>query len=74
MIQGVGLHRNEIATAIVLIVFLEIVQLFQSRVVIREWLHERPAWQRWSIYYAMSVAFLFLGSFNSSVEFIYFQF
>lgn len=74
MIQGVGMHRNEIATAIALIVFLEIVQLYQSRVVIREWLQTRPTWQRWTVYYAMSIAFLFLGSFNSSVEFIYFQF
>ena len=60
--------------AMLLIIFLGLVPLVQSRVVIREVLSLRPAWQRWSVYYAMAALFLLLGSFNNSIQFIYFQF
>ncbi len=60
--------------AVSLVVFPERVQLIQIRVVIREYLATRPTWQRWTVYYAMTIAFLLLGSFNNSIQFIYFQF
>lgn len=74
LIQGLILDRYDILLAITLIVFLELVQLVQSKVVISEFLRERPTWQRWTVYYAATVAFLLLGSFNNSVQFIYLQF
>ena len=36
--------------------------------------YARPAWFRWSAYYALLVAIMFLGAFNSSSKFIYIQF
>jgi len=74
MFAGLGAPKWDIALAMVLIVFLELVQLVQARIVIREALRPRPTWQRWSLYYAMGVLFLLLGAFNNSVQFIYFQF
>lgn len=74
LFTGLGVPKWDIAMAMGLIVFLELVQLVQSRVVIREALALRPTWQRWTVYYAMTVMFLLLGSFNNTVQFIYFQF
>ena len=74
LLTDVGVPKWDIAIAMELIVFLEVVQLVQSRIVIRQALRLRPPWQRWAVYYGMTVMFLMLGSFNNTVQFIYFQF
>jgi alginate O-acetyltransferase complex protein AlgI len=70
LFMGLGLTKIEILIGIMLIIFLEVVQLIQTRVSVGN----LKLWQRWSIYYSMGAAFLLLGSFNNSTQFIYFQF
>lgn len=41
---------------------------------LRAALSVRPAWQRWSLYYAHAGMILVLGAYNSAHQFIYFQF
>jgi D-alanyl-lipoteichoic acid acyltransferase DltB (MBOAT superfamily) len=54
------------------ILILEIVQWMQSTKDMGNWVENRPAWQRWSMYYF----FLFILTFGyfGEVQFIYFQF
>ena len=66
--------RVVIAVLSLLSFTIELVQLVQSKVVIRDAMKPRPTWQRWSVYYVMASLFLLLGAFNNSVQFIYFQF
>lgn len=68
-----GFERNELIIAFLSIMFMEIVHLLQRHQGIRHMLSEKPIWLRWSIYYIMIIAIIFLGEFNNK-QFIYFQF
>ena len=59
--------------AVLLIVFLEIIQLIHRHANIINLLAKRPIWFRWSIYYILVTSIIFLGMWNKQ-KFIYFQF
>lgn len=65
--------ERKIIIALVFIIFMELVQKYQEKQVISNWLTARPAVIRFGIYYAYLIALLFLGN-NASKQFIYFQF
>ena len=51
------------------------VDVLQGKGKLREQIAARPAWLRWSIYYAGTVAVLLLGAFyDTNPQFIYFRF
>jgi alginate O-acetyltransferase complex protein AlgI len=60
-------------SALGLIGFLEAIHFVQRYGSIRQILSMKPTWFRWCVYYAVAIALLFLGKFNTQ-EFIYFQF
>lgn len=64
----------EFTVAVFSIVLMEVIQFFQSRGSIREWINRQPFYVRWTIYYCMIMTILFLARTDSSNEFIYFQF
>ncbi len=64
---------NEFIIAIIVVIFLFIVQRWQKKSTIDVWLTSKPVFVRWSFYYVIIIAFISLGIFNRS-EFIYFQF
>lgn len=67
------MNSVEVITAVLAIVIMEIVHVFQGRGSVEEWLLRRPLPLRWGIYYLMFFAILALGKFTEQ-EFIYFQF
>ena len=72
-IQYMGLGTNELILAIFLIVFLLISQLVDSKINISKNIVQMPFYVRWSAYYMLTFAILFLGVFENR-QFIYFQF
>ena len=70
LFYGLGVAKTEIAIGLLLIFFLEVAQFVNSRYDITK----LRKWQRWMVYYTIGLAFVFLGSFNNSIQFIYFQF
>ena len=68
-----GLGAYEFWIGVAGIVVLEAVHLVQRRVPIRETLASRPAWLRWSLYYA-AVTLLILFAEPDGGKFLYFQF
>jgi D-alanyl-lipoteichoic acid acyltransferase DltB (MBOAT superfamily) len=67
------MNPKEIATALSLIVFMEIIHQLQARRNVTVSFNRLPVFARWSFYYAAILAILFLGVFENR-EFIYFQF
>jgi len=55
------------------IIFMELVQLYQSKHPIRPLIITKPTWVQWSLYSTAILTIIFFGAFHSS-EFIYFQF
>jgi hypothetical protein len=51
-----------------------VVDWLQTRPGAEDLLARRPAVVRWAVYYALGYGILLLGAFNSSAQFIYFQF
>lgn len=74
LFYGLGQPKIEIVISVVLILFLLFAEWLDESVGIMQTLRARPLWQRWAVYYAMTVAFILFGSFNQSIQFIYFQF
>jgi D-alanyl-lipoteichoic acid acyltransferase DltB (MBOAT superfamily) len=68
-----GLKKYEIFIALVSILILEAVQVFQRKNNMIEYLLKKPKYFRWSIYYFIIFFILMFGEFNLT-EFIYFQF
>ena len=68
-----GFDAVEIGLGVGFALLLVAVEAFQERGVGREAFASRPAWVRWSVYYAAIVAILLFGRFDER-EFIYFQF
>jgi hypothetical protein len=67
------MNPKEIAIALSLIVFMEIIHQLQARKNVTESFNRLPGFARWSFYYAAILVILFLGVFENR-EFIYFQF
>ena len=65
--------RYEFVVALSVVAFMELIHLLQRKRGMRAMLAEKPIWLRWSVYYALSFAILFLGEFSKR-QFIYFQF
>jgi D-alanyl-lipoteichoic acid acyltransferase DltB (MBOAT superfamily) len=68
-----GLDGPELLVAIVATAGLILVHGIQRHGSIRHMLAERPAWQRWSLYYILTMAIILFGM-PGKQEFIYFQF
>lgn len=69
----IPVYHSELIMSFVLIFFLEGVHLFQRRHNIGDLVKQRPAWQRWSLYYLMLMVIIFFGVYENR-QFIYFQF
>jgi len=70
---GLGLSSIQLIIAIGSIVMLESVHAIQRHGSIRHMLSKKPAWARWTVYYALLFSVFFFGIFNNT-QFIYFQF
>jgi len=71
---NMGLGPAETIMAIIFIVFLIIVQIFQGKIGLRDWIGQKPLWLRWSSYYLLAFLIIVFGRFETGLEFIYFQF
>ncbi|MEP7263967.1 MAG: MBOAT family protein, partial [Bacteroidota bacterium] len=56
-----------------LILFMELIHIAQTKTGIREWISQRHYIIRWSIYYA-SIALIIAAGVFENKQFIYFQF
>lgn len=68
-----GLDLPELLVAVVATGVMFLVHGIQRHGSIRHMLSERPAWQRWSVYYAVTMSIVLFGMIGKQ-EFIYFQF
>jgi alginate O-acetyltransferase complex protein AlgI len=66
--------KYDLVIALLCLSVLLIVHLMQRTRSVRGWLNQQPVFLRWGVYYASICAVLFFGAFNSSQQFIYFQF
>ncbi len=69
-----GLSRNDLAIAALGIAVMVGIQLLQGWRSVSDMLSIAPIWVRWPVYYVATAVVVFLGAYNSSQEFIYFQF
>lgn len=74
LVRGLGLGQRDLTILVLSIAVMETVHVFQRRPGLRERLAAKPLALRWALYYGIIIATLFLGSFNQSQQFIYFQF
>jgi len=65
--------ERKIMIALASILFMSLVQKYQEKHKISNWLTSQPSYIRFGLYYAYIIAILFLGN-NESKQFIYFQF
>jgi D-alanyl-lipoteichoic acid acyltransferase DltB (MBOAT superfamily) len=69
-----GTPRSELIIAVVLILFLEVVQwVNEYGGGVKNILNSKPVWLRWAAYYSLIAAIIFLGEYQTQ-QFIYFQF
>ena len=73
VLENLGLSSNYMILSVCLILFLELVHYIQTKVNIPEILSQKPAYIRWTLYYGLILAIIFLGVFEKR-QFIYFQF
>lgn len=71
--ESMGLGNINFALCIVLILFLETVHYIQGKKNLSEIFNQKPVYIRWTLYYGVILAILFLGVFENR-KFIYFQF
>ncbi|MBZ0165909.1 MAG: MBOAT family protein [Candidatus Omnitrophica bacterium] len=71
---GTGLTVSQLAILMVSIGILEGVEASRRRMFVGEWLSRQPFWLRWPCYYVVILYVLILGYYDSSLDFIYFQF
>ncbi len=64
----------DFATAILLIVFLQLVELIERKERVIDILNRRNAIVRWAVYYFIIIVIILFGQFELSSQFIYFQF
>jgi D-alanyl-lipoteichoic acid acyltransferase DltB (MBOAT superfamily) len=72
-LSGLGLSDIEFVTVLLCIIVMQGIHLLQRNKNIIGMLSSKPIWIRWSAYYGLIFAILFLGVFGRK-EFIYFQF
>ena len=70
---ALGLTKRGIILALLSILFMEIIHLFQRHKKMRSFLSEKPIIVRWLVYYILIIAIISFGEFRMQ-EFIYFQF
>ncbi|HEY6144245.1 MAG TPA: MBOAT family O-acyltransferase [Flavobacterium sp.] len=68
-----GLGKKDLILSVLLIIFLETVHYIQSKKNLSGIFTQKPTYVRWTVYYAVILAILFLGVFENR-QFIYFQF
>ncbi len=66
-------YQIDIVLSFLLIIFMEMVHVFQNKYPIIDLIKRRPMALRWSVYYIMLFAIIFLGVYENR-QFIYFQF
>ena len=71
--SDLGLTSYELFIAIMSIIFMEVIHLYQRHNKMRNFLSNKPRAIRWSVYYSIVILILLFGEFNLT-EFIYFQF
>ena len=75
VLSVIGPMRNEFFLALIGIAVVMGAELLQDRFDMRKLIDSRPAWTRWSLYYAGTLAVVLLGAFyGSQTDFIYFRF
>jgi hypothetical protein len=75
VLSVIGPMRNEFFLALIGIAVVMGAELLQDRFEMRKLIDSRPAWTRWSLYYAGTLAVVLLGAFyGSQTDFIYFRF
>jgi len=74
LLRGVGLQQEDFFLAFGSIAVLLVVDGLGTRFRLREWIGRWPTPVRWATYYASLASILLFGAFNSSQQFIYFQF
>jgi alginate O-acetyltransferase complex protein AlgI len=73
VLEYIGLSKRDMILSVLLIIFLESVHHIQSKKNISEIICAKPAYFRWTVYYGVVLAIIFLGVFENR-QFIYFQF
>lgn len=69
-----GQRRRVFLTAIGLIIFMECVHYLLKNGTVSKIITSGPFWIRWSLYTVFILSILYLGIFNNTPQFIYFQF
>ena len=69
-----GLQKTEFLLALFFIAIVFIVEFIQEKKILKAPFSKQPLWIRWTAYYALVIAVLFFGAYNSGEQFIYFQF
>ena len=71
----VGNSREELVLALLGIAVVMGVEVLQDRMDVTKAINARPAWSRWSLYYAGSMLIVLFGAFyGAQTQFIYFRF
>ena len=75
-LHNLGLDEKDLYLSILLIIFLIIVQLYQKRMSIIDWILSKNIFLRWSIYFIAIYSIFTFGYYaqGESSQFIYFQF
>jgi len=75
-LHNLGLDEKDLYLSILLIIFLIIVQLYQKRMNIIDWILSKNIFLRWSIYFIAIYSIFIFGYYaqGDSSQFIYFQF
>jgi len=75
-LHNLGLDEKDLYLSILLIIFLIIVQLYQKRMSIIDWILSKNIFLRWSIYFIAIYSIFIFGYYaqGDSSQFIYFQF
>jgi alginate O-acetyltransferase complex protein AlgI len=69
-----GFSQQHFVLAVISILVLIAVELFQRQHKIADWLRARPVLVRWLVYYSGVMIILLFGAYDNSRAFIYFQF
>ncbi len=74
VLRGMGMSQRDLIIAVLSIAVIEGVHLVQSQGSVNALISRQPVAVRWAAYYLLIAAIVFLGAFNQSQQFIYFQF
>lgn len=73
-LRGLGVSQNHILITIILIISMELFNLYERSGDVWLKLKSKPIWIRWSVYYLIILSILFLAPYSEVNNFIYFQF